>query len=103
MAIPFCQQVRFVQIEKALRKKETVVDPEEYSQLLRDYGSVHNLNGDNVPVFDWKSETQKCFKATANWHFKYQQCKRFLYTQLKLISWFKLRSTIQVQQIMQNM
>ncbi|CAG9834657.1 unnamed protein product [Diabrotica balteata] len=66
----------FAQIEKKLRKIEIIIKPEEYVNILKDHGTVWNIN--NLEINDWKSATLEIIKPPGQWHFKFNPSKRFI-------------------------
>lgn len=68
----------FARIEKVIRKHEVISNPQEYIEILRDHGTVFNL-GDEIPVLDWRKEATSNLKSPGNWHFKFNQTKRFIF------------------------
>ncbi|KAG8270180.1 hypothetical protein J6590_091178 [Homalodisca vitripennis] len=57
--------------EKDLEKKDTILQPEEYEEVLGKHGTVHHV-GVTVLVKDWKSESEKgeVFHRTEGWAAK---------------------------------
>jgi len=64
-------------IEKNLRKKDTILKPEQYEEILAKHGTVHKV-GVTVPVYDFKSESEKVQKKPGNWHFRFNPSKRII-------------------------
>lgn len=67
----------FATIEKEIRKKEEIVMPEEYINIFQEHATVFKL-GKDVPDSDWKGAGQKILKPVSQWHFKFNQCKRYI-------------------------
>lgn len=65
----------FAVIERRIKRKEIIVNPDEYYNIFREYTTVYHLSQDEVEVSDWKSATQGVFKAPGQWHFRFQQTK----------------------------
>ena len=65
----------FAKIEKETRKKEIILQPETYNEILSDHGTVFQL-GVDVPVLDWKAATRDTLKAVGSWHFQFSSAKR---------------------------
>ena len=65
----------FAQIERKVKKCSTIIDPETYINIIKDYSTVLKM-GEDYSVFDWKDEVQKVLKAPASWHFRFQPSKR---------------------------
>lgn len=68
----------FAQIEKKVKKCPTIIDPETYINIIKDYSTVLKM-GEDYSVFDWKAEVQKVVKAPASWHFQFQPSKRLIF------------------------
>ncbi|KAG8244508.1 hypothetical protein J6590_022442 [Homalodisca vitripennis] len=45
-------------IEKDLKKKDTILQPKEYEEVLGKHGTIHHV-GVTILVKDWKSESEK--------------------------------------------
>lgn len=69
----------FAGIEKKIKKKEIIVNPEEYYNIFKEHGKVYKL-GTDVKVLDWKSAVQEVLKPPGKWHFKFAPSKRFILT-----------------------
>lgn len=69
----------FAKIEKTLRKKEIITDPQQYVDILQVHGTTFNL-GREVPVYDFKKECSGNLKPPGTWHFKFNPTKRFFLT-----------------------
>lgn len=69
----------FGQIEKKVKRHESIIDPEDYYKIYRDHGKVLLL-GTEVKVFDWKTEALQYMKPPGNWHFQFNKAKRFYIT-----------------------
>lgn len=67
----------FAQIEKQIRKKEIIANPDEYHEIIKNFATVIQL-GNDCKVFDWKAATAQVFKPVGKWHFKFNSCKRFI-------------------------
>ncbi|CAH1986965.1 unnamed protein product [Acanthoscelides obtectus] len=68
----------FARIEKVIKKKETIVSPDEFRNIFKDRGTVFIL-GKDVKVYDWKKDSQNSIKPPAQWHFRFNMSKRFLF------------------------
>ncbi|KAM3955420.1 uncharacterized protein ACR2FA_010691 [Aphomia sociella] len=66
----------FAQIEKQIRKKEMISNPEEYHEIIEQFATVINM-GHDCKVLDWKTATTEVFKPVGRWHFKFKNCKRY--------------------------
>lgn len=69
----------FAQIEKKLKKIESIVEPQEHNNILSDSGTVFKL-GIDYPDYDWKKTSEKYIKPPGSWHFKFAPTKRFFIT-----------------------
>jgi hypothetical protein len=66
----------FAQIEKRIRKLETIVQPQEYIDIYREFASTVELGSENCPVFEFKTNLAQYLKTTSSWHFKISESKR---------------------------
>lgn len=69
----------FALTEKQIRKKEIIIKPEEYINIVQEHAVVYRL-GTNVPILDYKSQCKNILKATQSMHFQISKCKRFIIT-----------------------
>ncbi|KAJ8896867.1 hypothetical protein PR048_002213 [Dryococelus australis] len=69
----------FGRIEKVIIKRETIITPDEYLSIFREFGQVKILRPE-VPVLDWKQTVQVNIKPPGTWHFRFSQAKRFILT-----------------------
>lgn len=69
----------FALTEKEIKKKECIIDPKEYSEIISSHATVHNLATD-VPVLDWKTQCKEYLRNTQTWHFQISKCKRIILT-----------------------
>lgn len=60
-------------VEKEIKRMETILKPEEYVEVFEKYGTVMLLNN----VKDWKTALGNVIRPPGNWHFQFNQCKRF--------------------------
>ncbi|KAJ8728939.1 hypothetical protein PYW07_006635 [Mythimna separata] len=60
-------------VEKEIKRMETILKPAEYIEIFNKYGTVVLLNN----VKDWKTALGNINRPTGNWHFQFNQCKRF--------------------------
>ncbi|CAB3229499.1 unnamed protein product [Arctia plantaginis] len=67
--------------EKAIKKTNTLVQPEEYINIFKRQATVFLLN--EIKVCDWKNATHEVQKGTQALHFKIMSCKRFIFTRMK--------------------
>lgn len=66
----------FGNIEKVIKEKEVIIEPEEYIKEIQNYATITKLA--NIPVLDWKSAANNIIKSPSQLHFKISQCKRFI-------------------------
>lgn len=67
--------------EKEIKKRNTIVQPHEYVDIIKKQATVFHLGV--IEVSDWKTASQKIHKGTQSLHFKIMSCKRFLFTRMK--------------------
>lgn len=67
----------FAQVEKALRKKSTIVTPKEYMKVIADFATVYNFIDDGIILYDFKEVADEILKLPGSWHFKFNRAKRF--------------------------
>lgn len=72
----------FGQIERNCRKKEIILEPEEYLTIFSQYGTVLKL-GEDVQIRNWKDETSRFIKPPGQWHFAFSKMKRMILTKNK--------------------
>lgn len=65
----------FGQIEKELRKVDTIIDPQEYVDIFSKYGNVKIL-GRDVPVYEFKSVVAVNVKSPPQLHSNYFSLRR---------------------------
>lgn len=70
----------FAKIEKDVKNQETIVNPSEYMKIYEQHGKVVSLGSEECPVFDWKSVSTEFVKPPGQWHFKFNESKRFILT-----------------------
>lgn len=63
----------FGNIERELKRKEVIVEPTEYHDIFKKYGTVVKME----MVYDWKAALQDIIKPPGQWHFQFAQSKRF--------------------------
>ncbi|VVC87681.1 unnamed protein product [Leptidea sinapis] len=68
---------RFARIEKEIRKREIIANPEEYHEIIKECATLITL-GNHCKVFDWKDAAADVFKPVGKWHFKFKSCKRYV-------------------------
>ncbi|CAH0404462.1 unnamed protein product [Chilo suppressalis] len=69
----------FAITEKRIRKMETILKPEEYMNILQEHATIFCL-GKDVPISDYKTQSQNILKSTQSFHFQITKCKRFIIT-----------------------
>lgn len=62
-------------IENDIKRRQEIVSPETYVDLVESHASVIRL-GQDCPVYDWKQSTDDQIKKTTAWHFKFSAAKR---------------------------
>lgn len=62
-------------IEQRLKKKKTILTPEEYHSVFAEHGTVKKIGIDWMP-FDWKTVAQQSVKSAAQLHFKLSKCRK---------------------------
>lgn len=67
--------------EKEIRKRNTIVQPNEYVDIIKKHATVFHLK--DIEVCDWKTASQQIHKGTQAFHFKIMSCKRFVFTRMK--------------------
>lgn len=68
-------------IEKEIKKKNNLIQPNEYVDIIKKHATVFYLN--DIEVSDWKTAIQETQKGTQALHFKIMNCKRFIFTRMK--------------------
>ena len=69
----------FGQIERDCRKKEIILEPEEYLNIFSQYGTVLKV-GQDIEIKNWMEETSKFIKPPGQWHFAFSKMKRMILT-----------------------
>lgn len=72
----------FAQIEKRLKRIETLVDPAAHESILAESGTVFKPGRDYTD-HDWKQASNVFIKPPSQWHFKFAPTKRFFITKNK--------------------
>lgn len=54
----------FAKIERAIKTKEVVVSPSEYTEVLEENGTCVNLT--TIPIYDWKAAYKPVIKPTSS-------------------------------------
>lgn len=65
-------------IEREIRKKDTILDRKQYEEIIRKYSKVLIL-GEDWQICDWKTKSDVIVKKPAQWHFRCNQSKRFIF------------------------
>lgn len=81
----------FGNIEKVVRKRNTLVTPDEYYEIFGMFESVSNTSSPNFPVFDWRKSAGEFPKKPGNWHFGFNSSKRFILTREAISNKVSLR------------
>lgn len=66
----------FAQTEKEARKREVLVEPDDYIKIIEKRSTVVRM-GSDCPIFDWKKAMSSVIKDVGTWHFQFKQCKRY--------------------------
>lgn len=61
-------------IEKEIKKHNTIITPEEYTEIFSMFGTVVPLADKN---YDWKSALVNVVRPPGQWHFQFNPTKRF--------------------------
>lgn len=69
----------FGHIEVECKKKEIILEPQEYLHIFSKYGTVLKV-GKDVEIYDWKTETRKFIRPPGQWHFAFSKMKRMIIT-----------------------
>lgn len=73
----------FGRIEKEFCKRDTILEPSGYSDIIKEYSSLISV-GQECPVKDWKDAAKKVLKTVSTWHAPFMKCKRFILKRSKL-------------------
>jgi hypothetical protein len=68
-------------IERILKKQCVIINRREYEDIIAKFSTVLKLDED-WNIFDWKTVATDIVKKPAQWHFKFNECKRFIFTKL---------------------
>lgn len=69
-------------IEKKIKKKDTIIDVQDYYDIFEQVGTVKKC-GENWSVFEWKDEITNVLKPPSGFHFKISASKRIILTKGK--------------------
>lgn len=72
----------FAFFEKEIRKKDTIISPQEYREIYSNHATVLEL-GSDCPVYNWKESVSEVLKPPNKWHFKFNASKRFFVSRNK--------------------
>ncbi|CAG9840765.1 unnamed protein product [Diabrotica balteata] len=61
-------------IEKAIRRKTTIIQPQEYFDIFSEYTTV--IKYPEFKVMDWKTEKIEILKGLPSWHFQISKSSR---------------------------
>lgn len=67
----------FALIEKKCRSRETIINPQEYLDLISEHATVRHL-AIEIPIFDWRTATRNILKKPDKLHFKISTVKRII-------------------------
>lgn len=67
----------FGHLEKNFRRKEVLMNPDEYIALMEGFTTIRRP-GIDLEILDWKKEAEETFKPINKWHFKFAPCKRYV-------------------------
>lgn len=70
----------FGNIEKVVRKRDTIVEPKEYFDIFYEFGSVINIAAPDFEVLNWRQAAKDTLKPTSSWHYKFNFPKRMILT-----------------------
>ncbi|CAK1582017.1 unnamed protein product [Parnassius mnemosyne] len=73
----------FGRIEKEFRKRDTILEPTGYTNIIKEYSSLISV-GQEYPVKDWKDAAKKVLKPVGTWHVPFMKCKRFILKRSKI-------------------
>lgn len=73
----------FGRIEKEFRKRDTIIEPRGYSDIIKEYSSLISVEEDCL-VQDWKEAVKSILKAVGTWNVPFKMCKRFVLKRSKL-------------------
>lgn len=65
----------FAQIEKQVRKLDTIINPEDYLKIIEAFSTIRRL-GDDTPVYDFETAMQTVMRPIKDWPFSISQVKR---------------------------
>lgn len=68
----------FVVIEKDIKKKDTIVQPQEYMEIFPQHGAVVKLSSAGCSVYDRRSVIERALLKPGSWHFKFVPSKRLI-------------------------
>nr|CAH7714163.1 unnamed protein product [Callosobruchus chinensis] len=72
----------FGQIEKKLKKMDTLTDVNDYYKIFENFGTVKKL-GIQWKALDWRKAIADVIKPTSALHFRINSCKRIILTRGK--------------------
>ncbi|KAH1008101.1 hypothetical protein HUJ04_005247 [Dendroctonus ponderosae] len=85
-----CPQTGFLEVEKEYRRREEILVPREYYEILKNHGTV-NIWGQDWNTFDYKSVSQSIVKKEL--HFKRSETRVLTYQKRKGTVICKVRPT----------
>lgn len=67
----------FALTEKKIRKCDTIVQPEEYEDIIKQHAQIFKL-GSDVQIMDWKTSCREILKDTQHWNFQMSKMNEIL-------------------------
>jgi hypothetical protein len=61
------------------KKQSVIINRREYEDIIAKFSTVLKLDED-WNIFDWKAVATDIVRKSAQWHFKFNECKRFIFT-----------------------
>ncbi|KAJ8889225.1 hypothetical protein PR048_008723 [Dryococelus australis] len=74
----------FGHLDRELHSRSVIETPDEYVKVIKKCGTVTHL-GEDCPVKDWKTYTDKMLRNPATWHFQFQKAKKIVVTKSRQI------------------
>lgn len=71
----------FAVIEKQIRKKDTIVQPNKYLDIFSNHATIIKLGSEHCPVYDWKLGVVGNQAKPEKWYFRLNACKRLILSQ----------------------
>lgn len=67
-------------VEKDIKRCETIVDPNQCLEIIKNYSTIKKKPGEDVVNSNWKVTVAEIVKASISWHFGIKACKRIYLT-----------------------